>query len=80
MSYLKLVKDFSYRVLKEDCLDLPPKNFIKRHITLTPEQQKVYEQMKEAALAILNGKVIYYHDCAYTINAITSNNLWSLYC
>ena len=50
------VKQFSYRVLKEDCLDLPPKNFIKRHITLTPEQQKVYKQMKEHALAILNGK------------------------
>ena len=39
------VKQFSYRVLKEDCLDLPPKNFIKRHITLTQEQQKVYKQM-----------------------------------
>jgi SNF2 family DNA or RNA helicase len=43
--------------LKEDCLDLPPKNFIKRHITLTPDQQRVYKQMKEQALAILNGKV-----------------------
>jgi SNF2 family DNA or RNA helicase len=51
------VKQFSYRVLKEDCLDLPPKNFIKRHITLTPEQQKVYKQMKDHALAMLNGKV-----------------------
>ena len=51
------VKDFSYRVLKEDCLDLPPKNFIKRHITLTPEQKKIYEQMKKAAMAVLNGKV-----------------------
>ena len=51
------VKEFSYRVLKEDCLDLPPKNFIKRHITLTPDQQRVYKQMKEQALAILNGKV-----------------------
>ena len=28
------VKGFSYRVLKKDCLDLPPKNFIKRHIIL----------------------------------------------
>ena len=52
-----IVKQFSYRVLKEDCLDLPPKNFIKRHITLTPDQQRVYKQMKEQALAILNGKV-----------------------
>jgi len=52
-----IVKEFSYRVLKEDCLDLPPKVFIKRHITLTPDQKKVYEQMKEQALAHLNGKV-----------------------
>jgi SNF2 family DNA or RNA helicase len=51
------VKEFSYRVLKEDCLDLPPKVFIKRHITLTPDQKKVYEQMKKAAMAVLNGKV-----------------------
>ena len=52
-----IVKEFSYRVLKEDCLDLPPKVFIKRHVTLTPDQKKVYGQMKEQALAILNGKV-----------------------
>ena len=31
------VKGFSYRVLKEDCLDLPPKNFIKRYVTLTAD-------------------------------------------
>jgi len=48
---------FSYRILKEDCLDLPPKNFIKRHITLTKDQKKVYEQMKKEAISILNGKV-----------------------
>ena len=48
---------FSYRVLKEDCLDLPPKNFIKRHITLTKEQRKIYDQMKKSAMAVLNGKV-----------------------
>jgi SNF2 family DNA or RNA helicase len=51
------LKGFSYRVLKEDCLDLPPKNFIKRYITLTKDQKKVYEQMKKEALSILNGKV-----------------------
>ena len=52
-----IVKRFSYRVLKEDCLDLPPKNWIKRHIQLSKEQQKVYDQMKKTALATLNGKV-----------------------
>ena len=51
------VKTFSERILKEDCLDLPPKNFTKRHITLSNEQKKAYEQMKKAAMAVLNGKV-----------------------
>jgi SNF2 family DNA or RNA helicase len=51
------LQGFSYRVLKEDCLDLPPKNWTKRHITLSNEQKKVYDQMKKEALATLNGKV-----------------------
>ena len=51
------LQGFSYRVLKEDCLDLPPKNWTKRHITLSKEQQRVYDQMKKEALATLNGKV-----------------------
>ena len=51
------VKTFSERILKEDCLDLPPKNFIKRHITLSNEQKKAYEQMKKSAMAVLNGKI-----------------------
>jgi len=51
------LQGFSYRVLKEDCLDLPPKNWTKRHIQLSKEQQKVYDQMKKAAIAVLNGKV-----------------------
>jgi len=50
------LKGFSYRVLKEDCLDLPEKNWTKRQITLTPDQRKIYNQMKETALATLNGK------------------------
>jgi SNF2 family DNA or RNA helicase len=51
------LQGFSYRVLKEDCLDLPPKNFTKRHIVLSSEQRKAYDQMKKTALATLNGKV-----------------------
>jgi len=52
------LKPFSYRVLKDECLDLPPKTYMKRIITLTPEQQKIYRQMKQMALAEMNGKVI----------------------
>ena len=59
------LKPFSYRVLKDDCLDLPPKTFMKRIIQLTPEQKKVYQQMKKTALAELNGKVV------STMNVVT---------
>ena len=52
------LKPFSYRVLKEDCLDLPKKTFMKRIIQLTPDQQKIYQQMKQMALAEMNGKMI----------------------
>jgi len=52
------LKSFSYRVLKDDCLDLPPKTFMKRIIQLTPDQRKIYTQMKQMALAEMNGKMI----------------------
>jgi SNF2 family DNA or RNA helicase len=45
-------------VLKEDCLDLPDKIYIKRNIALTSEQLKLYQQMKTMALAVLNGKQV----------------------
>jgi len=61
----KKLESFSYRVLKDDCLDLPPKTYMKRVIQLTPEQKKVYQQMKQMALAELNGKTI------TTMNVIT---------
>ena len=52
------LKPFSYRVLKDDCLDLPKKTYMKRNIELTDEQKKVYKQMKKEALAVLNGKMV----------------------
>ena len=51
------IKPFSKRVLKEDCLDLPAKSFIKHTVELTKEQNKVYEQMKKEAIAFLDGKM-----------------------
>ena len=52
------LKPFSYRVLKEDCLDLPDKIYMKREIQLTDEQKKLYKQMRQQALATLNGKTV----------------------
>ena len=52
------LKPFSYRVLKDDCLDLPKKTYMKRTVELTAEQKKVYKQMKQEAIAFLNGKMV----------------------
>ena len=60
------LKTFSYRVLKEDCLDLPPKVFTKRIVELTAEQKKIYAQLKQVAMAFTeNGKVM------STVNVMT---------
>jgi SNF2 family DNA or RNA helicase len=52
------IKPFSDRVLKDDCLDLPKKTYLKRTIELSDDQKKVYKQMKQEALAVLNGKMV----------------------
>ena len=49
---------FSYRVLKKDCLDLPEKIYIKRLVELTPEQRRVYDQLKTIALAVFEKGVV----------------------
>ena len=59
------LKEFSYRVLKDDCLDLPDKIFIKREIQLSPDQRRLYDQMKKEAIAVLKGKQ------STTVNTLT---------
>ena len=54
----KSIEPFSYRVLKEDCLDLPDKIYIRREVELTEEQLKMYQSMKIVAMAALKGKVV----------------------
>jgi SNF2 family DNA or RNA helicase len=51
------IKSFSKRILKEDCLDLPAKSYVKHYVELTKEQKKVYDQMKKEAIAFLDGKM-----------------------
>jgi len=49
---------FSKRVLKAECLDLPEKLYTRRYVPLTAEQGKLYNQMKDMALAMLdNGEL-----------------------
>ena len=54
----KTLKKFSYRVLKQDCLDLPDKIYTTRVIQLTEQQKKLYLQMKRFALAELKGRTM----------------------
>lgn len=49
---------FSFRVTKEECLDLPDKIYTVRHIELTDEQAKAYSQMKSMALAQLDNGLV----------------------
>jgi SNF2 family DNA or RNA helicase len=42
----KRISSCSYRVTKEECLDLPPKVYQKRHVTITKRQSDCYMQMK----------------------------------
>jgi len=47
------VRKNSFRVLKEDCLDLPPKVFVRREVELSEEQARAYSQMRDEAFAEL---------------------------
>jgi hypothetical protein len=48
------IAPYSFRVLKEDCLDLPPKVYMPiREVPLTKEQKRIYLEMKEFATARL---------------------------
>ena len=51
----QIMSPYSYRVRKEDCLDLPDKVYVKRSVELSSEQLIVYQQLRNNALAILKG-------------------------
>lgn len=47
------IKQWSYRVLKKDCLDLPDKIYMKREVELSDDQKRLYEEMRDTAIATL---------------------------
>tara|TARA_R110001583_G_scaffold1701_2_gene13116 strand:+ start:680 stop:2113 length:1434 start_codon:yes stop_codon:yes gene_type:complete len=49
----EILQEFSYRVVKEECLDLPPKVYMRREFEMTKEQSRVYKQMRQSAIAFL---------------------------
>ena len=59
---LDQVKNFSFRVRKEDCLDLPPKIYHTRLIEMPPEQTKIYNELKNYARTILKDEEASYQN------------------
>jgi len=48
------IAPYSFRVTKEECLDLPPKVYEKRFFTLAPEQRRMYDHLRENYVAELS--------------------------
>ena len=50
------IAPYSYRVMKDDCLDLPPKVYMPvRDVPLTDEQRRIIKDLRETATAQLDG-------------------------
>ena len=56
---------FSFRVKKEECLDLPDKLYVKREVDMTDQQKQAYNEMKTLALAQFDQGLM------STVNALT---------
>jgi hypothetical protein len=54
------IQPHSYRVLKEQCLDLPPKVYIHREVEMTEEQERIYQDVLSKASASLGQEEICY--------------------
>jgi SNF2 family DNA or RNA helicase len=53
-----MIRLFSYRIKKEECLDLPPKTYQYRYIEMTKEQQRHYKTMQDLCLAQVKSDVV----------------------
>ena len=47
----KKIAPYSFRALKKDCLDLPPKLYVTHYVDMTPRQQLIYDQVKREVIA-----------------------------
>ena len=54
----KLIAPHSYRITKQECLDLPEKLYTKRYVTLSETQAKLYNALKKDIVAEFNGKTM----------------------
>lgn len=50
----RMIAPISHRVTKDECLALPPKLFTKRFFDLTPKQARIYREVRDEALTLLD--------------------------
>ena len=53
-----LLRKFSFRVKKDDCLDLPEKTYQYRYVDMTKEQEKAYQEMKDICMTTTKDTVV----------------------
>ncbi len=53
-----MIEPHSFRVLKEECLDLPEKVYTQTYFELTPAQRKVYNELKNKARLLIDDETI----------------------
>lgn len=53
-AFSQMIDRKAFRALKKDCLDLPPLVFEEVFVELSPEQEKLYSEMKKAYVAYID--------------------------
>jgi SNF2 family DNA or RNA helicase len=56
------LKNFSYRVRKKDCLDLPEKMYVQRYVDMPEEQQQAYDRLKITAMTVMQDEEVSYNN------------------
>ena len=64
------LNDYSYRVLKTDCLDLPDKIYLKREVEMTASQKKMYDTLKTESLVLLENGILTSTNALTTLNKL----------
>ena len=64
------LKSFSFRVRKDECLDLPPKIYEKRIVTLSRPQQEIYNDLKQFCRTVIEDDMASYNNKLTEINKL----------
>ena len=56
------VKNFSYRVRKKDCIDIPDKLYAQRYIELSPEQDRAYMELQKLAITKVQDETVSFNN------------------